>query len=54
MLIESKLTLNALAVLTQIFKIPYTSETVAWFTHMDAKRNLHYISVLSRIMLLIN
>lgn len=29
MLIESKLTLNALAVLTQIFKIPYTSETVA-------------------------
>lgn len=46
MLIESKLTLNALTVLTQIFKIPYTSETVAWFTHMDTNINFTDITYL--------
>lgn len=46
MLIESKLTLNALTVSTQIFKIPYTSETVAWFTHMDANTNFTDITYL--------
>ena len=45
MLIESKLTLNALTVLTQIFKIPYTSETVAWFTHMDTNTNTNFTDI---------